>query len=81
MVVRDQSAESRALSDRFVASFNNGRGLVIGPSLVAFKREYSATETLDVYGHLWPDVEDRTRAAVDGAFGAGVALPWPTTAT
>lgn len=32
MVVRDQSAESRALSDRFVASFNNGRGLVIGPS-------------------------------------------------
>lgn len=25
----------------------------------------SAVETLDVYGHLWPDDEDRTRAAVD----------------
>lgn len=25
----------------------------------------SASETLDTYGHLWPDSEDRTRAAVD----------------
>lgn len=25
----------------------------------------SAMITLDVYGHLWPDSEDRTRAAVD----------------
>lgn len=25
----------------------------------------SATETLDIYGHLWPDSEDRTREAVD----------------
>ena len=25
----------------------------------------SATVTLDVYGHLWPDSEERTRAAVD----------------
>ena len=25
----------------------------------------SATETLDTYSHLWPDSEDRTRAAVD----------------
>ena len=25
----------------------------------------SATETLDTYGHLWPDSEDRTREAVD----------------
>lgn len=32
MVVRDPSADSRALSDRFVASFNNGRGVVIGPT-------------------------------------------------
>lgn len=30
----------------------------------------SATETLDTYGHLWPDSEDRTRAAVDAVLGA-----------
>jgi integrase len=34
----------------------------------------SATETLDRYGHLWPDSEDRTRAAVDAAFGGSGAL-------
>jgi integrase len=28
----------------------------------------SAAETLDTYSHLWPDSEDRTRAAVDSAF-------------
>jgi integrase len=27
----------------------------------------SAAETLDTYSHLWPDSEDRTRAAVDAA--------------
>ncbi|MFM7314791.1 MAG: histidine kinase [Cyanobium sp.] len=32
MVVRDPSADSRALSDRFIASFSNGRGTVIGPT-------------------------------------------------
>lgn len=25
----------------------------------------TAAETLDTYAHLWPDSEDRTRAAVD----------------
>jgi integrase len=29
----------------------------------------SATETLDTYGHLWPDTEARTQAAIDDAFG------------
>jgi integrase len=29
----------------------------------------SATLTLDVYGHLFPGDEDRTRAAIDGALG------------
>jgi integrase len=29
----------------------------------------SATTTLDTYGHLFPDEEDRTRDAVDAAFG------------
>ena len=30
----------------------------------------SAGETLDTYSHLWPDSEDRTRAAVDSAWRA-----------
>jgi integrase len=30
----------------------------------------SAAETLDTYSHLWPDSEDRTRAAVDTAWRA-----------
>ncbi len=29
----------------------------------------SAIETLDTYGHLWPDSEDETRAAIDALFG------------
>ncbi len=30
----------------------------------------SATITLDVYGHLWPDSDDKTRAALDAFLGA-----------
>lgn len=30
----------------------------------------TAQETLDTYAHLWPDDEDRTRAAVDAVLGA-----------
>jgi hypothetical protein len=30
----------------------------------------SASETLDTYSHLWPDSEDRTRAAVDSVLAA-----------
>lgn len=30
----------------------------------------SAAETLDTYSHLWPDSEDRTRAAIDQALSA-----------
>ncbi len=29
----------------------------------------SASETLDTYSHLWPDNEERTRAAVDEVLG------------
>jgi hypothetical protein len=32
----------------------------------------TAKETLDTYSHLWPDSEDRSRAAVDSVLG-GVA--------
>ncbi len=31
----------------------------------------SAMVTLDVYGHLWPDSDDKTRSAVDAFLGAG----------
>ena len=34
----------------------------------------SASETLDIYAHLWPDSEDRTREAVDSVLGRAV---WP----
>jgi integrase len=34
----------------------------------------TAGETLDTYSHLWPDDEDRTRAAVDDVLGARVSL-------
>jgi integrase len=33
----------------------------------------SAKVTLDTYSHLWPDDDDRTRAAVDAFLGAGVS--------
>lgn len=33
----------------------------------------SAKTTLDVYGHLWPDDEDATRAAIDHELGAALA--------
>ena len=33
----------------------------------------SAAETLDTYSHLWPDSEDRTRAAVDEVLGPRVS--------
>jgi len=37
----------------------------------------TAQETLDTYGHLWPDSDDRTREAVDAElFRAGA--PWIT---
>jgi hypothetical protein len=37
----------------------------------------SAAETLDIYSHLWPDPEDRTRVAVDEVLGAGPAVDSP----
>ena len=33
----------------------------------------SPVETLETYAHLWPDSDDRTRAAVDSVLGAGVS--------
>jgi integrase len=36
-----------------------------------------AAETLDTYSHLWPDSEDRTRAAVDAVLGNLAPLTRP----
>jgi integrase len=35
----------------------------------------SATETLDTYAHLWPDDEDRTRAAIGAALAGTTSRP------
>lgn len=35
----------------------------------------SATETLDTYGHMWADSDDRTREAVDSVLGAPADSP------
>ena len=35
-------------------------------------RHKSAKTTLDTYGHLWPDSDDSTRAAVDGVIASKV---------
>ena len=35
----------------------------------------SVTTTLNTYGHLWPDAEDRTRAATDGLMAAALDIP------
>jgi integrase len=35
----------------------------------------SATTTLNTYGHLWPDAEDRIRAATDGLMAAALDDP------
>ena len=34
----------------------------------------SAVETLDTYGHLWPDNEEATRSAVEGVLGAALMM-------
>ncbi len=37
----------------------------------------SAKTTLDVYGHLFPDEENRTRGAIDAALGSPASGPRP----
>jgi integrase len=41
----------------------------------------SAAETLDTYSHLWPDDEDRTRAAVDDVLAPAVPSEAAVTST
>ncbi len=35
----------------------------------------SAMETLDTYGHLWPDSEESTRVTVDRLLGPALGAP------
>ncbi len=37
-------------------------------------RHASAKTTLDTYGHLWPDSDESTRAAIDAVFTARAEL-------
>lgn len=41
----------------------------------------SAKTTLDVYGHLWPDDEEATRAAIDAELGQALSGETPATGT
>ncbi|HTW97419.1 MAG TPA: tyrosine-type recombinase/integrase, partial [Acidimicrobiales bacterium] len=42
-----------------------------------------AQTTLDVYGHLWPDSDDKTRAAIDAVLGspADISRTWQAPGT
>ena len=58
-------------------AFGTIRGLLInaGESVKTVQARLghsSAIETLDTYGHLWHDSEDRTRSVVEEAFTTGV---------
>jgi integrase len=54
---------------RFYASALIRKGLSV-KVVQARLSHASAVETLGVYGHLWPDDEDRTRQAVDSSWAA-----------
>ena len=51
----------------FYASLLIHHGLSV-KAIQEYLGHHSAVLTLDTYGHLWPDGEDLTRAAVDVAF-------------
>jgi integrase len=38
-------------------------------------RHASASTTLDVYGHLWPDADESTRAAIGAVIAARLQSP------
>lgn len=83
IVVRDRSAESKALSDRFEASFSAGRGQVIGPSAAPIA---IAAEDRAALQQLMLDVEWYRPPALVVITQAGSALAeairggqWPDT--
>ena len=55
----------------YLASLLIGSGLDV--KVVQHRlRHGSAKTTSDTYGHLWPDADDRTRAATDGLMSAAL---------
>jgi integrase len=58
--------------------------LAAGESVVAVAERLgheNATLVLKTYGHLMPDSEDRTRRAVDEAWGSAITVPSEQSAT
>ena len=47
----------------------------------SFLGHATAVETLDTYGHLWPDDDDRIRASIDGAYRRAESSLSPAVAT
>ena len=89
MVVRDRSAESSALSDRFVTSYANGNGQVIGPTAAPIPLQAGDQGAL---GQLATDVDwyrppalvvltapgsPLARAIRAAHWPAGLLLAWP----
>jgi len=89
MVVRDASAESQALSERFSASFANGRGALIGPTgepISVDGRDRPALEQLqaDVGWYrpsalvvLTAPASPLAQAIRGGQWPQGLLLAWP----
>lgn len=89
MVVRDASAESQALSERFSVSFANGRGVLIGPTAAVMSvdgRDRQALEQLqaDVDWYRPPALVVLTAPASPlaqsiraGQWPPGLLLAWP----
>lgn len=77
--VKQAGAEGARFHDlrHFYASALIRKGLSV-KAVQARLGHASAVETLDVYGHLWPDDEDRTRDAVDDLLGGQLAEDWLT---
>ena len=58
--------EKRARAARTARNPRTGESVKVIQARLGHK---SAVETLDTYGHLWPDTEVRTRSAIDLALG------------
>ena len=56
-----------ALRHYYASLLNTGESVKIVQARLGHA---TAGETLDTYGHLWPDTDDRTRGAVDRALCA-----------
>ncbi|OCB54505.1 hypothetical protein A5677_19915 [Mycobacterium malmoense] len=74
--IRDARAQVEGLPDRFcfhdlrhyLASLLIASGAHIKTVQTRIRHATAAT-TLDVYGHLWPDTDESTRAAIGAAIG------------